>query len=82
MVFLLLAMVISFNALAAKPNIVLILMDNFGYGKIGVYGGRELRGTLTPNIGSIVADGFRLTNFIVEAKFTTSRAALLTSRYN
>ena len=27
-----------------KPNIVLVLMDNFGYGEIGVYGGGEIRG--------------------------------------
>ena len=27
-----------------KPNIVLVLMDNFGYGEIGVYGGGVLRG--------------------------------------
>ena len=31
-----------------KPNIVLIVMDNFGYGEIGVYGGGVLRGAPTP----------------------------------
>ena len=33
-----------------KPNIVLVLMDNFGYGEVGVYGGGVLRGAPTPNI--------------------------------
>jgi arylsulfatase A-like enzyme len=64
-----------------KPNIVLVLMDNFGYGEIGVYGGGVLRGAATPNIDSIAAEGFQLTNFNVEAECTPSRAALMTGRY-
>ena len=44
-------LVFSTSAFAEKkPNIVLILMDNFGYGEVGVYGGGELRGAPTPNI--------------------------------
>ena len=34
-----------------KPNIVLVLMDNFGYGEIGVYGGGVTRGAPTPATG-------------------------------
>ncbi len=64
-----------------KPNIVLVLMDNFGYGEIGVYGGGVLRGAATPNIDSIAAEGFQLTNFNVEAECTPSRSALMTGRY-
>ena len=64
-----------------KPNIVLVLMDNFGYGEIGVYGGGVLRGAATPNIDSLAAEGFQLTNFNVEAECTPSRAALMTGRY-
>ena len=64
-----------------KPNIVLILMDNFGYGEIGVYGGGVLRGAPTPNIDSIAAEGFQLTNYNVEAECTPSRSALMTGRY-
>ena len=45
----------------SKPNIVLVLMDNFGYGEVGVYGGGVLRGAATPNIDSIAAEGFQLT---------------------
>ncbi|WP_082849847.1 sulfatase-like hydrolase/transferase [Halioglobus sp. HI00S01] len=66
---------------AAKPNIVLLLMDNFGYGEVGVYGGGVLRGAPTPNIDSIAHQGFQLTNFNVEAECTPSRAALMTGRY-
>ena len=64
-----------------KPNIVLVLMDNFGYGEIGVYGGGVLRGAPTPNIDSIATDGFQLTNYNVEAECTPSRSALMTGRY-
>jgi arylsulfatase len=64
-----------------KPNIILVLMDNFGYGEIGVYGGGVLRGAATPNIDSIAAEGFQLTNFNVEAECTPSRSALMTGRY-
>ncbi len=70
---LLFAIVVSVPlALAApgsddKPNIVLVVMDNFGYGEIGVYGGGVLRGAPTPRIDSIAAEGFQLTNFNVEA---------------
>ncbi|MFQ3361959.1 MAG: arylsulfatase A-like enzyme [Woeseiaceae bacterium] len=62
------------------PNIVLILMDNFGYGEIGVYGGGAIRGALTPNVDSIAHEGFQLTNYNVEAECTPSRASLMTGR--
>lgn len=69
------------SADSKKPNVVLIVMDNFGYGEIGVYGGGPLRGAPTPNIDSIAHDGFQLTNFNVEAECTPSRSSLMTGRY-
>jgi len=64
-----------------KPNIVLILMDNLGYGELGAYGGGILRGAPTPRIDDLAAKGTRLLNFNVEAQCTPSRAALMTGRY-
>jgi len=64
-----------------KPNVVLVLMDNFGYGEPGVYGGGEIRGAPTPKIDSIAYEGFQLTNYNVDAECTPSRAALMTGRY-
>jgi arylsulfatase A-like enzyme len=64
-----------------QPNIVLILMDNLGYGELGVYGGGVLRGAPTPRIDQLAAEGTRLLNFNVEAQCTPSRAALMTGRY-
>jgi arylsulfatase len=66
---------------AEQPNIVLVVMDNFGYGEIGVYGGGVLRGAPTPHIDSIGEEGFQLTNFNVEAECTPSRSSLMTGRY-
>ncbi len=64
-----------------KPNIVLIFMDNFGYGELGVYGGGITRGAPTPRIDTLASEGIRLTNFNVEAQCTPSRSALMTGRY-
>ena len=64
-----------------KPNIVLVLMDNFGWGEIGVYGGGAMRGAPTPRIDSLAEEGLQLTNFNVEAECTPSRSALMTGRY-
>ena len=64
-----------------KANIVLVLMDNLGWGELGVYGGGILRGAATPRIDKLATEGMRLLNFNVEAQCTPSRAALLTGRY-
>lgn len=64
-----------------KPNVILINMDNFGWGELGCYGGGILRGAPTARIDSLAGEGARLLNFNVEAQCTPSRAALLTGRY-
>jgi arylsulfatase A-like enzyme len=65
---------------ASKPNIVFILMDNPGYGEVGVYGGGITRGAPTPRIDRLASEGTRLTNFNVEAQCTPSRSAIMTGR--
>jgi len=67
---------------SGKPNIVFILMDNLGYGEVGVYGGGITRGAPTPRIDQLAAEGMRLTNFNVEAQCTPSRSAFLTGRFS
>ncbi len=64
-----------------KPNIVVILADNVGYGELGVYGGGLLRGAPTPRIDGLASQGMRLLNFNVEAQCTPSRSALMTGRF-
>ncbi|MFB3133328.1 MAG: arylsulfatase [Rhodothermales bacterium] len=64
-----------------KPNIVLVFMDNFGWGEPGFNGGGIIRGVATPRLDSLAAEGLRLTNFNVESQCTPSRAAIMTGRY-
>jgi len=74
---------LSFSTLSvakSKPNIVFMLVDNFGYGDLGSYGGGVIRGVPTPKLDRLAAQGMRLTNFNVEAECTPSRSALLTGR--
>jgi arylsulfatase len=81
LLFLLILLAASFMGAQEKPNIVLVFMDNFGYGELGCYGGGITRGAPTPRIDKLASQGIRLTNFNVEAQCTPSRAALMTGRY-
>jgi len=65
----------------AQPNIVLVFMDNFGWGEPGFNGGGVVRGAPTPRLDRLADEGLRLTNFNVEVQCTPSRSALMTGRY-
>jgi len=64
-----------------KPNIVLVFLDNFGWGEPGFNGGGIIRGAATPRLDKLADEGLRLTNFNVEVQCTPSRSALMTGRY-
>lgn len=64
-----------------QPNIVLVFLDNFGYGEPGFNGGGIIRGAPTPRMDSLASQGLRMTNFNVEAQCTPSRSAIMTGRY-
>ncbi len=63
-----------------QPNVVVMMVDNLGWGELGVYGGGELRGTATPRLDALAAEGMRLLNFNVEPQCTPSRSAFMTGR--
>lgn len=56
------------------PNVVLVLIDDLGFGDLGAYGSE----IATPNLDRLAADGLRYTNFTVTALCSPTRAALLT----
>lgn len=62
-----------------RPNIVLILADDLGYGDLACYGAPDVR---TPAIDALAAEGVRFTSFYTNGQeCTPTRAALLTGRY-
>ena len=65
----------------SKPNIVLILADNLGWGELGCYGGGAIRGAPTPHIDRLAAEGLQLLNFNVESDCVPTRSALMTGRH-
>lgn len=67
--------------MSGRPNIVLILADNLGWGELGCYGGGVLRGAPTPRIDAFAEEGLRLTNFNVESDCVPTRTALMTGRH-
>ena len=64
-----------------KPNVILVFMDNFGWGEPGFNGGGIIRGAATPRLDQLAKEGLRLTNFNIEVQCTPSRSALMTGRY-
>jgi arylsulfatase len=69
------------SAQAKKPNIILIVSDDFGYGDAGVYGGGPGRGMPTPNLDRMAADGMTFFSFYGQPSCTPGRAAMQTGRF-
>lgn len=63
---------------AEKPNIVIFLADDMGFGDAGCYGHPLIR---TPNIDELAGEGIRLTSFVTGAWCVPSRTQLMTGRY-
>jgi arylsulfatase A-like enzyme len=63
---------------APRPNVILIVMDDVGYGDYGSYGAPDVK---TPNIDSLARNGTRLTDFYAAPSCSPTRAALISGRY-
>lgn len=62
-----------------KPNILIILVDDLGFGDLSIQGTEDIR---TPNIDSFIREGIRLTNFYANSTVCSpTRASLLTGCY-
>tara|TARA_R110002049_G_scaffold4601_5_gene32625 strand:- start:871746 stop:873512 length:1767 start_codon:yes stop_codon:yes gene_type:complete len=63
---------------ASRPNVVLVMTDDQGYGDLACHGNPVLR---TPNLDRLYAESVRMTDFHVSPFCTPTRAALMTGRY-
>ncbi len=68
------------GASGTKPNIIMIVSDDFGWGDAGCYLGGEARGMPTPNIDRLAAEGMMFTSFYAQPSCTPGRAAMQTGR--
>ena len=67
------------GAEARRPNVIVILADDLGYGDLACYGHPKFK---TPNLDHMAAEGARLTHFNTPAPFCApTRASLMTGRY-
>jgi len=67
------------EAAEPTPNIVLIFIDDMGYGDIGPFGNTKIR---TPNLDAFAKEGMKFTSFYATPVCSMSRASLLTGCYN
>lgn len=68
------------NRRKKRPNILIFLMDDVGWGDFGCYGGGVTVGAPTPNFDKIARNGLQLTSCYSEPSCSPSRATLLTGR--
>jgi arylsulfatase A-like enzyme len=69
----------TFTAFAGKPNVVVILADDIGYGDFSCYGARKIQ---TPNVDRLAAQGRLFTDgYSVATSCTPTRYSLLTGEY-
>jgi len=70
----------AFSAVKQKPNIILIVADDLGYGDLGCYGQKKI---LTPNIDRLAAEGMRFTQaYAGSTVCAPSRCSLMTGMHN
>jgi arylsulfatase len=67
-------------AAANRPNVVVIMTDDVGWGDLGSYGGGVTRGAPTPQLDRLAAEGTRFTTWYGQASCTAGRASFITGR--
>ena len=64
---------------ASRPNVILVMTDDQGFGEVGFHGNPVLK---TPNLDRFAAEGTELVNFYVSPMCTPTRSSLMTGRYH
>ena len=62
-----------------RPNVLLIMTDDQGYGDIGVHGNDVIH---TPNLDELARESTEMTHFYVNPNCSPTRASLMTGRWN
>ena len=70
----------SSRAPDSRPNVLVILMDDVGWGDFGCYGGGVAFGAPTPNVDRLAREGLMLTSCYSEPSCTPTRASIMTGR--
>ena len=79
-VFLLCCLAVSpLSAEDRKPNVILVITDDQGYGDIAAHGNKMIK---TPHLDSLHSRSIRLTDFHVDPTCSPTRSALMTGRYS
>ena len=68
------------NETKRRPNILVYIMDDVGWGDLGCYGGGEALGAPTPNMDQLAQDGLRLTSTYSQPSSSPTRATIMTGR--
>jgi arylsulfatase A-like enzyme len=71
---------VAASSSGGKPNIVMIMTDDVGWGDLGCYGGGVMRGAPTPNLDRMATEGMRFLNYYGQASCTAGRASFITGR--
>ena len=78
-IFLLILFISCTKQVEQKPNIILIITDDQGYGDIGYNGNPHIK---TPNLDLLATNSMRFNNFYVSPVCAPTRSSLLTGRYS
>ena len=65
--------------MAQRPNVVLVITDDQGYGDLGAHGNETIR---TPHLDALAKESVRLTDYHVDPTCSPTRSALMTGRYS
>jgi arylsulfatase A-like enzyme len=72
--------VVPCQAQGSKPNVVILMTDDTGWGDFGAYGGGASLGHPTPNVDRVAKEGAVFTSWYGQASCTAGRASLMTGR--
>lgn len=77
--FLLLLPILATTQTAERPNVILIITDDQGYGDFGFTGNPHVQ---TPNLDQLAKESVRFNNFYVSPVCAPTRSSLMTGRYS